>query len=498
MKYIFSIILSSIFFLGFSQIVETPVINYVTVNNISQKPVVSWNVDDNSLIDGFIIKRLIYSYPGIVSNTYNTVTVINDNSVFSFEDNSVVYGDAVPYQRTEVYRIVAFKNVSGNTFYSLMSNPHKTIFLKSDYDYCKRKIFLNWNKYQAWGNNITGYKIFSVESGIPVLIKSLGVSDSTSEINITFNKNYEFYIEAEKNDGTLSVSNIVNEYTNSPVLPEKIKADSILCVSNKLQIYFSVQGISEIGLYTLFRKQNNENIFDSITDLQIENGNSIFYLDSDVNFEEHYKYYIEAKDLCQIPVKFSDTAQSILLKSTNNYPQNRENSFFWNTINPSNNYLVYRKYSDFDYELIANITDTFFVDDVSDILNSEFNSQKTSGIFQYKVISISTDYKASSNEIIFYQNEAVFFPNAINPKSNIEKNRTFKPDIAFVSDYILSVYDYNGNLVFESKNPETGWDGKFKNGNYAPQGTYIYYLKYKTSEGIDKTVKNLINLIISH
>ena len=87
---------------------------------------------------------------------------------------------------------------------------------------------------------------------------------------------------------------------------------------------------------------------------------------------------------------------------------------------------------------------------------------------------------SKSNISCAHQKAVVWIPNAFNPKSAKEENRTFKPVASFVSDYKLIIYDRNGSIIFKSNNPLEGWNGTSGNGNLMKQGTYIYLLKYRS------------------
>jgi gliding motility-associated-like protein len=57
----------------------------------------------------------------------------------------------------------------------------------------------------------------------------------------------------------------------------------------------------------------------------------------------------------------------------------------------------------------------------------------------------------------------IFFPNAFSPDMD-GNNDEFKPVMNFTpNNYALYIYDQWGNLLFTSKNPNVGWDGKYLN-----------------------------------
>jgi gliding motility-associated-like protein len=56
--------------------------------------------------------------------------------------------------------------------------------------------------------------------------------------------------------------------------------------------------------------------------------------------------------------------------------------------------------------------------------------------------------------------------------------------------FLLRIYSRWGELVFQSDNPETPWNGIF-NGQSAPAGVYLYQLEMTNCDGLLKTTGNL-------
>jgi gliding motility-associated-like protein len=77
----------------------------------------------------------------------------------------------------------------------------------------------------------------------------------------------------------------------------------------------------------------------------------------------------------------------------------------------------------------------------------------------------------------------IVFPNAFRPESPIEENRIFKPGVIdHVEEYHLMIFNRWGELVFESFDQETGWDG-YANGKMAKQDVYIWKVEGKYTSG---------------
>jgi hypothetical protein len=78
-KLLFITIVVSITVNVFSQTLEVPVITNVSVDKVSQKPLITWSLVDPSAIDGYIIKRQIFGIPDVVvDGSYETIATITN------------------------------------------------------------------------------------------------------------------------------------------------------------------------------------------------------------------------------------------------------------------------------------------------------------------------------------------------------------------------------------------------------------------------------------
>ncbi|GAB5419229.1 MAG: hypothetical protein Crog4KO_25740 [Crocinitomicaceae bacterium] len=112
----------------------------------------------------------------------------------------------------------------------------------------------------------------------------------------------------------------------------------------------------------------------------------------------------------------------------------------------------------------------------------EFPTDATSGylvtLYGYSPIgcvdSFSTVIQVNE-EVIYY------IPNTFTPDGD-EFNQTFQP--IFTAgfdpyDWNIKIYNRWGQLVYESSDPEAGWDGTF-NGRMVQDGTYVWTVEFKT------------------
>jgi gliding motility-associated-like protein len=86
-----------------------------------------------------------------------------------------------------------------------------------------------------------------------------------------------------------------------------------------------------------------------------------------------------------------------------------------------------------------------------------------------------------SNEACAIQPIKVYTPNAFTPGGT---NPVFKPVQIFidVNTYTFNVFNRWGEKVFETNDPDSGWDGNLE-GSKAPQGVYIYKVEFKGVSG---------------
>lgn len=105
-----------------------------------------------------------------------------------------------------------------------------------------------------------------------------------------------------------------------------------------------------------------------------------------------------------------------------------------------------------------------------------------------------TDTIGSHVKIVPY---SFYMANAFRPDSDISENRIFIPIPKGIdpANYKFEVFNRLGSAVFESTNPEAGWDGNLTNGNKAESGVYVWIIKYTDIQGFDHLQKGSVMLV---
>lgn len=127
-----------------------------------------------------------------------------------------------------------------------------------------------------------------------------------------------------------------------------------------------------------------------------------------------------------------------------------------------------------DFSSGASTWEYDFGDGFTSAVSSPIHSYEVSGtydVFQ----KVTNQYSCSDSitkQICVKVEPTLHFPNAFAPNST-NQNKTFKPVFFSVKTYTLQIFNRWGQKVFETTDPNQGWDGTFK-GEPSTQGTYIY------------------------
>jgi hypothetical protein len=123
-----------------------------------------------------------------------------------------------------------------------------------------------------------------------------------------------------------------------------------------------------------------------------------------------------------------------------------------------------------------------------------------SGVGQYRIVFQATskfgcvDTIGSWVKIIPFN---MLAPNAFRPDSDIPENRVFIPISEGIDPekYRLRIINRLGSTIFESRNPEIGWNGEIKSGTPAEPGLFIWLVEYADVQGFNHQQKGTVMLV---
>lgn len=100
------------------------------------------------------------------------------------------------------------------------------------------------------------------------------------------------------------------------------------------------------------------------------------------------------------------------------------------------------------------------------------------------ILIVTSEYGCQDTtfESIFIEPFTVYTPNAFTPDQD-EANSIFKPIVYLeIVKWDLQIYNRWGELIFESQDPNIGWDGTNQFGKVSQDGIYMWKLRYTSCE----------------
>lgn len=130
----------------------------------------------------------------------------------------------------------------------------------------------------------------------------------------------------------------------------------------------------------------------------------------------------------------------------------------------------------------------------NDVVQHEYAD---SGSYEVSLVA-SNDYYCTdtARQTVIVRFESTFYlPNSFSPNED-ELNDFFGPFTEGVNSdgFIMYIFDRWGSLVYQTDNINNPWDGKM-DGNYAKDGVYLYYIKFKTVKGEEKKIRGSVTLL---
>ena len=362
---------------------------------------------------------------------------------------------------------------------SLLSSPHKVMYLTSNIDTCLNEITLNWTSYIGWSSIDSQSLFVSINHG--PFTKHITIPATANNLvfnNFTLGDTIEFYVRAHHNDITSS-SNKTQIETRERIIPTVFHLDYVSVVSD-IQVFleWNVNSNRDLKHYQILRSRDGV-AFSVIHQLD----NSTFtYTDNSANTQStSYYYKVRSTNHCDEVQDSTSIARTILLQKdasdilTHNPYENWEigveeyileynNGSTWNSVLNSTTPIVYNESTTGCYRVTA-----------KEVINS----------LGYSSTSLS-------NVLCVQDSLELYITTAINPNS--ANNRFIIQGLGI--DTLTSYYEiYNrwGELIV--RNPvNIPWYATVKTKPIMP-GMYIYIAKVNGVLGEQLTKKGTINVL---
>lgn len=206
-----------------------------------------------------------------------------------------------------------------------------------------------------------------------------------------------------------------------------------------------------------------------------------------LNFEEARAYEVTHE------VTDGFGCRSINKKTIHVNPKPRSNFLFTEDVNGVNGLLEFLNRSegaDFYYWNFGN-------GETSELPEPQIKYNQD-GRFNISLVVINSEGCSDTSEVSYFYTPGVWLPNVFSPDFN-GKNDQFRPvtQNKSLNPFQMLIFDKWGQLLFESNNPDIGWDGTNK-GNMCNTGEYVYVLRYseQKDEGDHQVVKKGMILLL--
>lgn len=386
---------------------------------------------------------------------------------------------------------------------SLKSNNHKNIVLSYNREVCSDEIDLSWTNYSGEPLNVNSYNLYlSQNDGEFILHRTFTAQENTfTYITNPIIEKHSFYIKALLSNDEVSNSNRV---VSSQGIPNKvdfayIRKASLSEDNTKVELDFLVDASLVVRGYDLYRSVDNID-YNLIKTIEYSGENSFSFIDSapQPGDKTIYYYKLMVPDECELLYYCSNIFSTIKLSIDASDAD--INILSWNELmgwESVQGYDIYRSDEAFPLGLqLGSVLSASF--DYEDNISSMVSS---SDKIEYYIIANegsnspeSQRASSRSSTAPLIKESLVFIPNAFCP-TDITNNE-FKPYCSFIrtSTYVFRVLSRWGEVVFETRDMDKGWDGRFK-GKLCSAGSYPYVLEFVNSEG-EKTKKSgFVNLI---
>lgn len=466
---------------------------------------ITWQKSSKKNVIGYIIYATVVN---VTNHPLDTVWGINSTDLLHY------FGGGNPSDSILYFTVAALDSCK---LVGAISNYQETILLQVSPDVCAQTNTLKWNGYEnlagnSGGDGIGGYNVYrSLNHGPFQLLASVDSHTlSYTDTNLVVNDSTCYYIQVYESGhiDTTASSNIVCDIIQSSFHPKNnyLREATVILNTKSVEIAGYVDSSSRAAYYVFQRSEYPAGGFSTIYTMNAPaHSDSISYIDNGVNPDgRSYYYRILTLDSCNKAIDSTNTGQTMLLNAVGQ--PNGINTLTWNDYGtwyagPAY-YTIYRSIDGINYNQLTpnvpytNAGENTFNDDVSDITNGE-------GTFYYYVKAVEDTNMSYpypfvdtclSNVTEAYQAPTIFIPDAFCPTG---KNKIFKPVGLYISSqgYDLSILNRWGDLVFETNDPDVGWDGTYKGGKIVQEGVYVYLLTYTSSRGEYFQKKGTVTLI---
>jgi gliding motility-associated-like protein len=262
-----------------------------------------------------------------------------------------------------------------------------------------------------------------------------------------------------------------------------------------LELEWPASNERDFARYFLYKNKRGESQFKLIA--TFENANETKFIDTDVRVSDtSYCYHLVMKDTCDNIGPQGKVACSIVLRGRAEKYMSRLNwQEYIGWTEGVDLYELHRADPANDYAIVST-----HKSDVFTTLDDQLNFNE--GLFFYYINAKQKDDSQSatffnaesrSNIISLYQPPIVYAPTAFTANGD-GLNDSYQWVPVFVKDFSIQIYNRYGECIFETKNKNEPWDGRYK-GAPCQEAVYFYLIRYTGWDGSDKSQSGNFTLL---
>ncbi|WP_236973870.1 gliding motility-associated C-terminal domain-containing protein [Membranihabitans maritimus] len=404
---------------------------------------------------------------------YNVNSIVNGNSeVIATDLTENEFTDTRNLANTEsiFYSITAFKDDDCKyTFPEPDEGYSYTPFLSGKLIECEGRVSLDFEPSNYWFDDMDSRTLFISENGNLFDSISLGLdTDSIEYTNISPGNVYRFYVEEKSSENTRQLARSNTVIINADFF-DAVQWIAIREISfdpnNNLSIEWQTDPTDEPPEYTLIQGAS-----ESMTNPLMVNefGTNQYSYELDQFDPDNNHYSLSIEDSCEnIVTSLSKEALWVSAQLLGGYDLAME----WNVLG--------------DEELTIDQYDVYLVENGSSSLlssvrnfsgqfihNFSENNPKDSacvyviakGTLEHSEWDESNEVEYRSNTVCVYGETKIILPNALAPGSGNDYLPIISPREGIV-EFEMTIYDRYGNIIFQSNNPNVGWNGSTNGAN---------------------------------
>jgi len=466
---------------------DIPVISNATIDTNTGNINLTWNINGQS-------------------DTYGYVVYLMDASGFLIEIDTV-WGQAnTTYNYFEntangplSYSIAAFDScfttsIPATYQTSAKADVHSTSFLSGIYNECGSVGALYWTDYEGW--DIDHFEVF-YHDNTSGWISIPNIQANQYSILLPNTATYEFVVQAHHADGRSTFSNIIELTATASAPPAINYIATASVIGQKVHLKHFVDTSGNVSAIA-FEWLQKDGIFKEVGRVPVFLPFTTFIHD-DANVEQLNTYRAVIIDSCGNQTIISDTVQTTVLNIIGD-SINLTNTLNWSPYigfdGPIIDCEIYRSIDGvIDIIPLANVGP--FTYQYTDYVSEEY----VRNALCYFIVAIEgiNSYgfseTANSNRRCSEFPPKVFIPNAFTPGGF---NPVFRPEYSYMKfpDFYMKIIDRWGQVIHETDDPLTGWNGNILNGSeQAPNDMYRYIIRFYGIDDLETVYTGHFSLI---